>query len=373
MSFKIGKKSLAKITIFLLLIILLLIINIPNITESLPEGSKLKLEDPKVINSFWSRKITVYSDEDKHYYNIPVSISIPENLVNVMLYRYLSSDLKMDVTDKPEYNFQVVDSDSNGLTDIVKWVVPELSEVSFSVEGVITEGKALGMKITQGEVVTFDRNVDCHKCGQHKTPPLTDVNMTITATVSNPVTNGVLIDYYPVDWLVTDANNGDVSSFNSSYKKIEWNVGDVVNSIDKWYVIRSPSLTSPPTKYYLFSEFAGKQSDVWMVIVSDPLPPVTIQYNQSQTVNITGVNTSTADNLNTINGLTYNLTESNITYVTCNQSENASVIIIRQGTENKITQEGTNCYSINFANCEVNKAVERFMVATVAHSKGIEV
>lgn len=73
---------------------------------------------------------------------------------------------------------------------------------------------------------------------------------------------------------------------------------------------------------------------------------------------------------------TTNLTvakESNITYATCNQSENASVIIIKQGTENKITQEGTNCYSINFADCEINKAVERFMVATVAHSKGIEV
>lgn len=279
MKFKIVKKSLAKITIFLLLIILLLIINTPNITESLPEGSKLKLEDPKVINSFWSRKITVYSDEDKHYYNIPVSISISENLANVMLYRYLSSDLKMDVTDKPEYNFQVVDSDSNGLTDIVKWVVPELSEVSFSVEGIITEGKNSGIQITQEQVVvTFDRRLDCQRCGQHKTPPLTDVNMTITATVSNPVTNGVLIDYYPVDWSVTDANDGSVSSFNSSYNRIEWYVGNVVDTISKWYVVRSPSLTSPPTKYYFFSEFVNQTSEPWMIIVSDPTSTITYNF-----------------------------------------------------------------------------------------------
>jgi len=116
--------------------------------------------------------------------------------------------------------------------------------------------------------VSFDRRLDCERCGQHKAPPLTDVNMTITVTASSPV-SGMLIDYYPVDWLVTDANGGGASSFNSSYNKIEWNIGDV-NSIDKWYLIRSPDLTTPPTKYYFFSELANRQSDLWQVIVSDP-------------------------------------------------------------------------------------------------------
>jgi len=130
------------------------------------------------------------------------------------------------------------------------------------------ETQLSGENVTQELIVSFGRRLDCQRCGQHKAPPLTDVNMTITATVSNPV-SGILIDYYPIDWLVTDANGGSVDSFNSSYNKIEWDV-EGADSINKWYLIRSPALTKPPTKYYFFSELAGKQSDLWFVTVSDP-------------------------------------------------------------------------------------------------------
>lgn len=122
----------------------------------------------------------------------------------------------------------------------------------------------------QSNLITFDRNLDCTRCGQHKAPPLTDVNMTVTAKVSDNVADGILIDYYPVEWNVIDANGGSVSSFNSSYNKIEWNVGNVSDSVSRWYLIKSPALTSPPTKYYFFSELASQKSDLWFVIVSDP-------------------------------------------------------------------------------------------------------
>lgn len=118
--------------------------------------------------------------------------------------------------------------------------------------------------------IVFDRTLDCDRCGQHKVPPLTDINMTVTTTVSYDVTGGILIDYFPVEWTIIDANGGDVSSFNSAFNKIEWYAGDLSGSVSKWYVIRSPSLTSPPTKYYFFSELDGEQSDLWFVIVSDP-------------------------------------------------------------------------------------------------------
>jgi hypothetical protein len=141
MKFKInlGKKSLTRITpIIIFILFIAIIIIIPSSIKSDYISVKLKVEDPSIIKDHWSRKITVYSDDGKHYYNVPVSITIPENLVDVELYRYISSDLMMKVTDRPEYGFQVVDLDDNDLKDTVKWVVPELSEVSFSVEGKLT-------------------------------------------------------------------------------------------------------------------------------------------------------------------------------------------------------------------------------------------
>lgn len=65
--------------------------------------------------------------------------------------------------------------------------------------------------------------------------------------------------------------------------------------------------------------------------------------------------------------------ERKVPYMTCDDSENQSVIIIEQGNKNKITQESSNCYTIEFKDCEVNKAVERFMIGAIAQSKGIEI
>ncbi|MFH1774970.1 MAG: cell wall-binding repeat-containing protein [Methanobacteriota archaeon] len=120
--------------------------------------------------------------------------------------------------------------------------------------------------------ITFDRELSGDKVGQHKAPPLSLVGMKITATTSSPIENGVLIDYYPVEWTISDANSGNVSPYNTIYNKIEWNVGTVNESVSQSYVVFSPQRTLPPTKYYFFSEFSGKRSDAWMVIVSDPSP-----------------------------------------------------------------------------------------------------
>jgi hypothetical protein len=58
-----------------------------------------------------------------------------------------------------------------------------------------------------------------------------------------------------------------------------------------------------------------------------------------------------------------------IEFVTCKDSEDKTVIILKQGDKNIISQEG-NCYTIEFTNCEVIKSVEKFIVGAIANSKG---
>jgi len=117
--------------------------------------------------------------------------------------------------------------------------------------------------------ITFDRLVDCRACGQHKTPPLTDVNMTISAAFSGTLTDVNLTDYFPVEWSVTDSNGGTIESYNTSHNRISWHYDSITGSVSQWYIIRSPDLIIPPVDYYFISELAGQQSDPWRVIVAD--------------------------------------------------------------------------------------------------------
>jgi len=218
-----------------------------NIIEPFTSGKKYK------------KKIVVESDFIGHYKGVKAFTDIPEQLsqegYSIRLYQ-IKGESRTDVTDFPQYNVSFVDSDSNNLFDKIEWVVPTLSRQTFEISGY---------------PIIFERDLICHKCGKHKAPPLTDVNMTISAKVSSLVYNAILIDYYPNEWVVVDANGGIVSEYNSTYDKIEWGVGSVETSVSRWYMIKSPQKTSPPTKYYFQSELNTEKSDVWMVIVADPV------------------------------------------------------------------------------------------------------
>lgn len=63
--------------------------------------------------------------------------------------------------------------------------------------------------------------------------------------------------------------------------------------------------------------------------------------------------------------------EKGAVYATCNDSAKQTVIIIQQTNSTEINQESNNCYVISFKDCEINKAVERFMVGVYANSRGI--
>jgi hypothetical protein len=202
----------------------------------------------------YSKKVTVTSQSDLHYSNITVSTSIPEGL-NITMIEMPGKEITQD----PGYNVSFIDTDGNGISDTLSWIVPQLSTKEYLIQEAAGVGK-----------ITFDRTLDCQKCGQHKAPPLADVTMTISATFSGTLTNTYLVDYFPVEWFVTNPNGGTVEGYNSSHSKISWHYDSVTDSVSQWYVVYSPQRTLPPTNYYFISELAGKQSEPWRVIVADP-------------------------------------------------------------------------------------------------------
>ncbi|MEM3453433.1 MAG: hypothetical protein QW835_07420, partial [Candidatus Hadarchaeum sp.] len=106
-----------------------------------------------------------------------------------------------------------------------------------------------------GVSVTFERQVSGERGGQHKAPALSPITMKITARVSSPVENAVLIEYFPKEWKIVDAGGGTVSEYDEKYKKIEWRVGAVSASVTRSYVFESPKPTSlQARKYHLRTE-----------------------------------------------------------------------------------------------------------------------
>jgi hypothetical protein len=118
--------------------------------------------------------------------------------------------------------------------------------------------------------LSFDRNLGCERCSVHKVPGLASVIMNISVTTDTEVDNGVLMDIYPLDWSVADANGGTLGSFNDTYGTISWNVGNVTAATSETYTINAPDVTHPTSKYYFYSEFNNTISDSWMVNVADP-------------------------------------------------------------------------------------------------------
>jgi len=83
-----------------------------------------------------------------------------------------------------------------------------------------------------------------------------------------------------------DAKGGTTSSHNATFNKITWQVGDVlVNEIiEKNYTIRSPDFTTPPTRYFFYTELTDIQttlrSDLWNVLITDPPGRLSDQFLQ---------------------------------------------------------------------------------------------
>lgn len=64
--------------------------------------------------------------------------------------------------------------------------------------------------------------------------------------------------------------------------------------------------------------------------------------------------------------------ERDVPYVSCEDTEEYTVIILKQGDESRIEQKG-DCYILEAANCNVMNITERFMMGLYAHSLGLEI
>ena len=117
------------------------------------------------------------------------------------------------------------------------------------------------IKVKNSQIIA--RDLICHKCGNHKVPPNTLIELTLDLYNPNSQ-NTYLIDYFPKDWVVIDPKDGLVTSYDSYYNKISFVYQK--DAIHYSYLIYSPDLTSPPTKYFFQVEF-GTLGDKYDVIV----------------------------------------------------------------------------------------------------------
>ena len=164
---QIGRKSLIKFSLIFLILSLILFFLFRFISIKAEAGISVIVSDPVIRGNLWSKKVVVSSDSEDHAYNISVSTNIPEDLTNVELYRYLTNDIKIKVTDDTTYSFQLKYTDNNDKSDTASWIIPELSEVSFSVEGIISYPEAIDVVETEEpEPKPGQPNTD--ECGNEK-------------------------------------------------------------------------------------------------------------------------------------------------------------------------------------------------------------
>jgi len=265
----IGKKSLTKTSLMLILFLIFSIL--PYIAKSDVSGPQLRVENSMIEGNLWSKKVVVYNNENKHYYNVSVSTDIPENLIDVELYRYITSNLKMKVTSNPVYSFQIIDSDGNGLTDTIKWIVPELSEVSFSVEG------ELNSNIPSVQYYGIQTTIQTTSPQFFDQPKILDDSKTSKYRTANSETicngNSCAVTYYPVRKLYY--KNASKSQLNLDAKKAEnWEMIDtnfeVGNKTYDW--IAEKNIFKMYVKDNMIKLVGEENSKVtfWLPVVSKP-------------------------------------------------------------------------------------------------------
>ncbi|MFH1391427.1 MAG: hypothetical protein ABIH20_03910, partial [Candidatus Diapherotrites archaeon] len=210
-------------------------------------------------------------DEEKCYSEI-ISVTIENDLNTQQTIKQQDQNTSIGVTPLDE-NSTISDTNNSidqnvAVIDANNFTEPENKDTN-AISPNQNKETHTAQKNNSNNQISFDRHLDCHRCGQHKAPPNTEINMTISVTDAN-VNNTFFVDYFPVEWEIVDANNGLVESFDSEYNKISWEIISPTTEIEKSYVVKSPSLTSPPTKYSFYTELGAETSALWNIIVADP-------------------------------------------------------------------------------------------------------
>ncbi|MEK6848391.1 MAG: hypothetical protein AABX65_02050, partial [Nanoarchaeota archaeon] len=61
---------------------------------------------------------------------------------------------------------------------------------------------------------------------------------------------------------------------------------------------------------------------------------------------------------------------SNLLEISCKDAKNGTVLLIREENETKIYEKEKQCYVLAVSDCNIGQAVERFIIGTIAHSRG---
>ena len=89
----------------------------------------------------YQKEVTVAHDSALHYTDVKSYSDIPEDLVvqgiPFKLY-WLIDGVKTDVTSDPRFAVEFIDTDGNGISDRMQWIIPQLSEQQFVIEAQLT-------------------------------------------------------------------------------------------------------------------------------------------------------------------------------------------------------------------------------------------
>ena len=98
------------------------------------------IEDEQITDHLYQKDVTVTHDSELHYTDVQSYSDIPEALISqgteFKLY-WMVDGIKTDVTSDARFAVTFVDTDGNGIDDQMRWIVPQLSEQQFVIEGVI--------------------------------------------------------------------------------------------------------------------------------------------------------------------------------------------------------------------------------------------
>src|SRR3990172_6077222 len=139
-----------------------LLINETRIEDTIPQNNtqqnqteytvKFQTPAPYTIENDYStatkfqRNVTVAHNSTLHYTDVKSYTDIPEYLVQHntdFRLHWVINGSKVDVTDDPKFVVTFVDIDGNGIVDRMEWIVPQLSEQEFIIEGIIKITKAI--------------------------------------------------------------------------------------------------------------------------------------------------------------------------------------------------------------------------------------
>ena len=111
-----------------------------NVELTFVTPAPITTEQDNSTSDKFNKKVTVSHESALHYTNVTAYSVLPEDLVDAgtdFRLFWNINNTRVDVTDDPRFAVEFVDTDANGIADQMKWIVPQLSEQEFDIEGEI--------------------------------------------------------------------------------------------------------------------------------------------------------------------------------------------------------------------------------------------